>query len=460
MTELPETLRGGRYAVVRLLGQGTQGETLEAVDKRVGRWVAIKRFRVRGAPSWKSVELAEREARVLAHLAHPALPGYVEHFEEEGALYLVMEKIEGESVARLLRQGKTFSQADVVRFLREASDVLDYLHGRAPPIIHRDLKPGNVLVRTDGSFAWVDFGSVRDSLQPEGGSTVVGTFGYMAPEQFQGRAQPASDVYAVGVTALTMLTRREPETLPHRGLAIDVRSALGNQVYPELVQVLAAILEPDPDRRPARLAPWLARLPAPPSARAHRTAQEPLEPTERAHFQSADGADWRAPPSARPPIGQERWKAAQKAGWHHTKTAGRAHWHPMSPVPPVFLVFAHFGLSVAEILLSLLFRLVAPLVLTLLSLFLGPRLRHAAEQVRQLGEAILAALARARETLERPRAPTRLRVANSERPRPPTGVPEDEAADSETLAPGQTQGVDDANFAGERTARPGTRRKG
>src|SRR4029077_17032967 len=136
------------------------------------------------------------------------------------ALYLVMEKIEGESLAALRARSATLSEAEVVRLLQDAADVLDYLPGRAPPVIHRDIKPGNVIRRPDGSFAFVDFGAVRDKLRPEGGSTVVGTFGYMAPEQMQGRALPASDVYAIGATAVSMLTGCEPEELPHRGLAI------------------------------------------------------------------------------------------------------------------------------------------------------------------------------------------------------------------------------------------------
>ena len=77
-----ETLRDSRYVIVWVLGEGGQATTFEAVDKRAGRLVAIKRFRVRGAKSWKEVELAEREAKVLQGLDHPALPRYVEHFEE------------------------------------------------------------------------------------------------------------------------------------------------------------------------------------------------------------------------------------------------------------------------------------------------------------------------------------------------------------------------------------------
>jgi len=282
-----DTLRSGRYALVGELGAGSQAETLDAVDKLHGRAVAIKRFQVRGAKSWKDVELAEREARVLSTLSHPNLPVYIEHFEEEGALYLVMEKIEGETLASLRKRRASLTPAHIARFLADADSVLLYLHSRVPPIIHRDIKPGNVILRNDGSFAFVDFGSVRDQLKPEGGSTVVGTFGYMAPEQFQGRALPASDVYAVGATALSLVTGREPEDLPHRGLAIDVRAALGPNAEPWLVRALSAMLEPDPDKRATRVPASGAGRRA--SASAGRSSSPP--PTEPASRDTT--VDWR-----------------------------------------------------------------------------------------------------------------------------------------------------------------------
>jgi hypothetical protein len=244
-----EVVGNGRYVVVGSLGAGSQGETLEAVDKREGRAVAVKRFTIRGAKSWKDVELAEREASVLASLSHSGLPRYIDHFEENGALYLVMEKIEGETLQTRRKRGAGLDQAQVTRFLRDAGACLRYLHSQAPPVVHRDIKPGNVILRPDGSYCLVDFGSVRDRLKPEGGSTVVGTFGFMAPEQFQGRAGPASDVYAVGATALSLLTGREPEDLPHKGLGVDVESALRGQVDRRLIVALLRMLEPDPDKR-------------------------------------------------------------------------------------------------------------------------------------------------------------------------------------------------------------------
>src|SRR5882757_2841152 len=109
MSAPEELLQGGRYQLLGKLGEGGQGTTFDAIDKREGRPVAIKRFSVRGAASWKDVELAEREATVLASLSHPALPAHVDHFEEGGALYLVMDKIEGQNLASIAKSGGTLS---------------------------------------------------------------------------------------------------------------------------------------------------------------------------------------------------------------------------------------------------------------------------------------------------------------------------------------------------------------
>src|ERR1700678_3584325 len=147
-----ESLRNGRYVVTKILGEGSQGSTFEAVDKKEGRLVAVKRFDVRGAKAWKDVELAEREARVLASLSQPRLPAYIEHFEEGGRLYLVMQKIEGKSLAEKLREGGRLGEREVGVLLHDAGDALEYLHQKG--VVHRDLKPGNVIQRDDGSFAF------------------------------------------------------------------------------------------------------------------------------------------------------------------------------------------------------------------------------------------------------------------------------------------------------------------
>ncbi len=242
-------LGGGRYVVKGLLGEGAQGVTYEATDAEGGRTVAIKRFDVRNARSWKDVELAERETRVLASLDHPLVPRYLGHFEEGGALYLVMEKVDGETLEAIRKRGGPLPEVEVRRFLACADRALTYLHGRGAPVVHRDIKPGNVVRRPDGSYVFVDFGAVSEFLLRRGSSTIVGTMGFMAPEQMQGRVLAASDVYAVGATALAALTGAEPETLPHKGLRVDVRAALVGRASPELIASLERMLEPDPDLR-------------------------------------------------------------------------------------------------------------------------------------------------------------------------------------------------------------------
>jgi Protein kinase domain len=390
--DTPETLRDGRYVVVGVLGSGAQGETLDAVDKKDGRPVAIKRFFVRGAKSWKDVELAEREARVLAGISYPGFPAYLDHFEERGALCLVMEKVEGESLAALRKRGGRLSQADVVRLLNEAADGLDYLHTRAPPIIHRDLKPGNVIRRPDGSFAFVDFGSVRDTLKPEGGSTVVGTFGYMAPEQFQGRAGAGSDVYAVGATALSLLTGTEPEDLPHRGLGIDVSGALGSGMDPRLVRALSAMLEPDPDKRPQRLRELLnrtglglagpgSRFPDPPHA---QTASARVNHAERQARQWGREAEREARQWGRKAEREAR-QQAQGVRRHWDERKYRHHMRGRAFRNPLFVALILLGLGFARIGNWALFRVFLPTLLSILSIFFGSGLRRAAQRCADVG---------------------------------------------------------------------------
>jgi hypothetical protein len=404
-----ELVGQGRYVVVGSLGAGSQGETLEAVDKREGRPVAIKRFTIRGAKSWKDVELAEREATVLSSLSHSGLPRYIEHFEENGALYLVMEKIEGETLQARRKRGAGLDQAQVTRFLRDVAACLHYLHSQAPPVVHRDIKPGNVILRPDGSYCLVDFGSVRDRLKPVGGSTVVGTFGFMAPEQFQGRAGPASDVYAVGATALSLLTGREPEDLPHKGLSVDVESALRGQVDRRLIGALRSMLEPDPDQRARSVEDALRAAgltdgargdPAPryssaadaKAARRERLRERFHEIEDEQRERSASRAERRARKYAA--------RVEQRARKHVERETRRAErhfvrgWHrPGGPLPPGIAIgiVILLALRIASVATFALFGVLLPLLFTLIHI---PRNR---QRMLEIGDAGQRGLARARE---------------------------------------------------------------
>jgi serine/threonine protein kinase len=350
---------------------GSQGETFEAVDRLTGKAVALKRFDVQGAHNWKDVELAEREALVLKTLHHPALPAYVLHFEESGALYLAMEKIDGKSLATVANEGRRFSLDELFRLLEMLADVFAYLHHQQPPIVHRDIKPSNLILKEDGQFALIDFGSVRNGLLPQGGSTVVGTFGYMAPEQFQGRAMPASDLYGTGVTLLALLTGITPEQLPHRGLQLDARKALTSSTPEPWLNLIERLTSIDPDSRNVDLRQLL------PSLRA-ASAQPPRSSQERyAAPNSSTSPGASEPPTAKVPQSSREAPIAEYGSF------------------PFFLPFPIIMiLRVLKILLYVGLVVILPLFLSLLSIVFGRSLRTAAKEVSEAGDTAIRELNR------------------------------------------------------------------
>jgi hypothetical protein len=425
--DVPEDLRDRRYRGLRVLGHGAQATTFEATDVKDGRLVAIKRFVVRGAKSWKEVELAEREASVLAGLSHPLIPGYVEHFEERGALYLVTTKIEGESLAAIRARGGTLDEAEVARMLRDLGDALGYLHGRSPPIVHRDVKPGNIIRTPSGRYVLVDFGAVQARLRPGGGSTVVGTFGFMAPEQFQGRARPTSDVYGAGATALAMLTGVEPEDLPHRGLGIDVRAALGRRVPSELVQAIEQMVQPDPDRRADRVPRILGDEPPRADTKKKGERDESSEREKKGERGRGRGASFheRLEQSREQILGDldDKWRKRErrekrKQAEHEERAQRRAvkrarkreqHRQRALVVGGITRMAVLVGLLVATIAVQLACRAIVPAVLVALSVLFGENLRRAARVVSAAGERATLAIGRARERV------TGLRLPDEER---------------------------------------------
>jgi hypothetical protein len=125
---------------------------------------------------------------------------------------MVMEYVEGESLDKVIADGRSLDAGAVLGLFLELLGILEYLHGRVPPVLHRDIKPANIILRPSGTPALVDFGSVRTTFMggDEHGSTVVGTYGYMPYEQFMGQATPSSDLYALAATFLHLITGRPP----------------------------------------------------------------------------------------------------------------------------------------------------------------------------------------------------------------------------------------------------------
>ncbi len=229
------------------------GVTYEGAPIDGGPRVAIKQLQLSRMDDWKVVELFEREARVLANVTHPAVPAYIEFLPADpggdGAMYLVQQLAPGRSLADLVASGWRADEAEARRIAEGMLDVLDYLHARMPPVYHRDIKPQNVL-REEGSKVWlVDFGSVRDVYRTTtvGGSSVVGTYGYMAPEQLRGVARPESDLYGLAATLIYVLTAQSPASLPQRKLRFDFRSRV--RLSPGFAWWLEKMLEPAPEDR-------------------------------------------------------------------------------------------------------------------------------------------------------------------------------------------------------------------
>lgn len=242
-----------RYEVVRPLGRGSFAQTLLARDLTHDRLVAIKALHPRAVNEWKTYELFEREAATLRALHHHGVPIVYEAFRENWSggetSFLVMEYVEGASVAQLITERRHLGATDVLFLFDEMLGVLDYLHTRMPPVLHRDIKPGNVIVRPDGSPVLVDFGAVRNVFRApdESGSTVAGTYGYMPYEQLMGQASPASDLYALAATFLHLMTGRAPPEFMTDAGRLEVPSTLpGGEAFQ---RVLARMLAPAPTDR-------------------------------------------------------------------------------------------------------------------------------------------------------------------------------------------------------------------
>ena len=210
----------GRYQLLQRIGQGGMGEVWLAEDPRLRRQVAIKTLPLRNQGDNEYLQRFEREARAAANLNHPhILP--VHDFGEQrlpdgqSITYLVMPYIPGGSLSEritwLMNNNQSMPQQEALQYLAQAADAIDYAHAQG--VIHRDIKPANMLLRADNWLLLADFGIARmlteqDRLTQTGAG--FGTPEYMAPEQAQGHAVAASDIYSLAVIAYQLFTGRVP----------------------------------------------------------------------------------------------------------------------------------------------------------------------------------------------------------------------------------------------------------
>ena len=248
---------GDRYQILQQLGRRAGQPTFLAWDGETMTSVVVKLLKFGADLEWEHFKLFEREAQTLQQLDHPSIPQYLDYFHVDlpdcRGFALVQTYIEAPSLATQFQAGRSFDETEVQEIGEQLLSILTYLHQQTPPVIHRDIKPSNVLLQNRsahsvGQVSLVDFGSVQNLVATEGGTiTVVGTYGYMPPEQFGGRAVPASDLYGLGTTLIYLLTGVHPAELPQKDLRLQFTDCV--TLTPSFSHWLQYLVEPSLDRR-------------------------------------------------------------------------------------------------------------------------------------------------------------------------------------------------------------------
>jgi serine/threonine protein kinase len=257
--DLSGEILADRYQCDRRLGKQAGRQTLLARDLKTQQQVVVKLLSFSSDFNWEDLKLFEREVETLKSLSHPAIPRYLDSFEidtpNRKGFALVQTYIKAKSLQEYLSDGRTFSEREVKQLATALLDILAYLHQRHPPVIHRDIKPSNILLKNRsvnrvGEVYLVDFGAVQTLATQQGKTvTVVGTYGYMPPEQFGGRAVPASDLYGLGATLIALITKQHPADLPQQDLQIEFEQF--TQLSPGFTNWLKRMTHPSLERRPA-----------------------------------------------------------------------------------------------------------------------------------------------------------------------------------------------------------------
>ena len=275
---------GGRYRLLRQLSSGGFGQTWLAEDThRFQELCVLREFnpQVQGKVALDQAQmLFEREASLLYQLDHPHIPRFRELLRDEDGLFLVQDYVEGPTyrqvLARRQAQGGQLSEAEVMPILAQVLPVLQYLHGLG--LVHCDISPDNLVQRNaDGRPVLIDFGSVKQLLvnvrhqmgvsrpycSPQGTITRLGHGGYIPKTQAQtGLANPTDDLYALAMTAMVLLTGKEPsEGYDERKQAWIWPDQV--EVSDQLRQTLAQMVSPDPAQRPQTASQVMAMLKVP-----------------------------------------------------------------------------------------------------------------------------------------------------------------------------------------------------
>ncbi len=209
-----------KYKILSEIGHGGMSVVYLAINERANKTWAIKEVRKDGVVDFESVKQGlVVETEMLKKLNHNNLPSIIDVIDTEDSFLIIMDYIEGTSLAAILKTAGAQPEENVVRWARQLCDVLGYLHGQNPPIIYRDMKPANVMLKPDGNVMLIDFGTAREfkNRAMVEDTTCLGTRGYAAPEQFGGRGQTdaRTDIYCLGATMYHLITGHSPAEPPY-----------------------------------------------------------------------------------------------------------------------------------------------------------------------------------------------------------------------------------------------------
>lgn len=245
-----------RYQIKKILGTQYTQRTLLALDRKTQNLVVIKLLPLNRNLEQETYRLFEREAKILEELQHVAIPSYLDHFDLETkygrSFALVQSYVDAPSLEEYVKKGRIFKEAELKKIAQAILKIAIYLHNRHLPIIHRDIKPSNILLtnrssNNSGQIYLVGFGSVQAAANRLGVKTVVGTYGYMPPEQFGRFAVFASDLYGLGTTLVYLASGREPADLPQKDLQISFEDVVN--LSPGFIEWLRSMTAPSLDRR-------------------------------------------------------------------------------------------------------------------------------------------------------------------------------------------------------------------
>ncbi|MGA7873620.1 MAG: protein kinase [Candidatus Binatus sp.] len=256
------TIVGGRYRVTKPLGGGGMKLVYLAEDLRLAARPCALAEMVDSFTSpdtqRQAVAAFQREADMLAQLSNEHIPRVFDRFSDQNRHYLVMEFIDGITLEQKLKDsGGKLAEGEVIEVALQVLDTLEYLHNLEPPVIYRDLKPSNVMLTPSGQVKLIDFGIAR-LFQPLSNATMIGTQGYAPPEQYRGKVEFRSDLYALGATMHHALSGRDPALEPP--FSFPALHSLCPDVTPALCELVDQALKYDVVLRMADAAEFRQRL--------------------------------------------------------------------------------------------------------------------------------------------------------------------------------------------------------